>query len=180
MVGSNCQLQHSRPIFLGSSRPCHSPSVPFNLVQGRPHPCHMNTWNLTMLTHPTIGHPWHQIWSQIGVVCSINIQNGSIGTDFIPPPPPPPQKKKTKKKTKTIWKPAACGLMVSFDRQAGPTFSCVLSVWTEPDNWVRVQCKAGLDNTRYCYRKPPAVKMWHRGGDFHRLSLVIKQAMLLN
>ena len=47
----------------------------------------------------------------------------------------------------TIWKPVAHGLMVSFDRQAGPTFGCALSVWTEPDNWVRVQWKAGLDNT---------------------------------
>ena len=66
-----------------------------------------------------MGHSssWHQKWSQIGVVCSINIQNGSIGTDFIP--------------QETIWKPLSHGLMVSFDRQSGPTFGCDVSVWTE-------------------------------------------------
>ena len=81
------------------------------------------------------GHAWHQRWRQIGVVCSINIQNGRIGTDFIPP-------------RNNLNASSTDGLMVSFDRQAGPVFGCaLLVVWTEPDNWVRVQCKAGLDNT---------------------------------
>ena len=44
-------------------------------------------------------------------------------------------------------KPVAHGPRVSFERHAGPTFDCALSVWTEPDNWVRVQWKAGLDST---------------------------------
>ena len=50
-------------------------------------------------------------------------------------------------KKKTIWKPLAHGLVVNFDRQSGPTFGCDVSVWTEPDNWVKVQWKTGLDNT---------------------------------
>ena len=136
MVGSNYQLQNSRPSLLGSSRPCHSPSVPHDAWHNR--------------------HTWHQRWSQIGVVCSMNIQHGSIGTYFIP--------------NETVWKPVAHGQMVSYDRHAGPTFGCALSEWTETDNWVRVQWKAGLDNcvdnTPCCYRKPPAVNIWHRGGDF--------------
>ena len=50
-------------------------------------------------------------------------------------------------KKNTIWKPLAHGLVVNFDRQSGPTFGCDVSVWTEPDNWVKVQWKTGLDNT---------------------------------
>ena len=106
MAGSNCQPQNSRPIFLGSSRPCHSPSVPLSLGQGRPHSCRVKldtSWSLEYRT------PLAQILS--------------------------PQE--------TIWKPVAHGLMVSFDRQAGPTFGCALNQTIGS----RVQWKAGLDNT---------------------------------
>ena len=85
-------------------------SLPFPISV--PQPC---TGKTTLLSCEPwhIGHPWHQRWSQIGVVCSKNIQNGSIGTAFIP--------------EETIWKPVAHGLMVSFDRHAGPTFGCALN-----------------------------------------------------
>ena len=127
MVGSNSQLQNSTPIFLVSS-------LPFLISAPQP-----GTGNITLLSRDAwhSGHAWHYRyrWSLLGVVCSINIQNGSTGTPFIPPP------------QETIWKPVAHRLMVSFGRQAGPTFGCALLVWTEPDNWVRVQWKSGLDKT---------------------------------
>ena len=37
-----------------------------------------------------------------------------------------------------------------------------------------------VNNTGCCYRQPRAVTIWHRGGYFYSLSLVIKKAMLLN
>ena len=54
----------------------------------------------------------------------------------LPPPPPPPPPRHN-------LKPVAHGLMVSFDRQAGPIFGCALNQTIGS----RVQWKAGLDNT---------------------------------
>ena len=111
--------------------------------------------------------PWHQRWSQIGVVCSINIQNGSIGTAFIP--------RRNNLKASSTW----TGGEFLTDK-LGP-LSVVL--WTRQlgqsamEGW---PWQHSVNNTGCCYRKPPAVKSWHRGGDFYTSSLVIKQAILLN
>ena len=109
---------------MGNSRPCHSPAVPLSLAQGRPHSCHMT------LRH--IGHACHQRWSQIGVVCSMDVHNGRIGIYFIP--------QRNNLKASSIWTDG------EFWWKCWAHF-CALLVWAEPDNWVRVQRTPGLDST---------------------------------
>ena len=115
------------------------------------------TWKTTLLSRDAwhIGHPWHQRWSQIEVVCSINVQNGSICTYFIP--------------QETIWKPVAPGLMVRFDRQAGPTIGRALN------QTISSECNGGLALTTQCQQHQ--ILLPEATSDFYRLSLVIKQAI---
>ena len=92
MVGSNCQLQHSRPIFLGSSRPCHSPSVPFNMIQGRPHPCYMKLDHVDTSDHRTpLASDMKSDWSSL----QHKYSEWMHWHRFLSPPP---KKKKKKKK----------------------------------------------------------------------------------
>ena len=101
-------------------------SLPFPISAPQP-----GTGKTTLLSRETwhIGHPWHQRWSQIGVVCSMNIQNGSIGTYFILP--------RNNLKASSTWT----------DGEFWQTSWVHFRLCSEPDNWARVQWKAGLDNT---------------------------------
>ena len=53
-----------------------------------------------------------------------------------------------------------CSVGVNWTRQLGQS---AMEGWP----W-----QHSVNNTGCCYRKPPAVKIWHRGGNFYSLSLV--------
>ena len=118
-------------------------------------------------------HAWRQRWSQIGVACIINLHNGSIGTNVIPPP------KKNNLEASSTWT----------DGEFWQTSWAYFRLCSASVNWTRQLDQSAMggwpwqhsvNNTGCCYRKPPSVKIWLRGGKFYSLSLVIKQYMLLN
>ena len=134
MGGSNSQLRKGRPILLFPIRTPHS-----------------GTGTTTLLSRDArhTEHAWHHRWSQIGVVCSINTQNGSIGADFIP--------------HGTIWKPVA---HVPMDMPGPLSVVLCRCVWTRQLGQCAMEgwpWQHNFHNTRCCYRKPPTVTIGHRG-----------------
>ena len=153
MVGSNCQLQNSRPIFLGSSRTCHSPSGLLSLAQGRPYSCYA-----TLDTSDTLASEMKLDWSNL-------------------------QHKYTERKHWHRFYPQKNNLKASSTWTDGEfwqtSWAHSVVLWTRPLDQSAMEgwpWKHSVNNTGCCYWKPPAVKIWHRGGEFYRLSLVIKQA----
>ena len=99
------------------------------------------------------------------------MQNGSIGTYFIHP--------RNNLNASNIWT----------DGEFWQTNWAYFRLYSVIANWTRQLGHSAMEgwpwqhsvnNTGCCCRKTPAVKIWHRGGEFYRLSLVIKQAILLN
>ena len=131
------------------------------------------TWNTTLRSHDAWhrGHTWYQRWSRIGVVCSINIQNGRLSQIL--------------SHKEIVWKPVTYWADGEFWQTFWAHFrSYSVGVsWTSQLGQNAMQgwpWELNVNNIGCRYRKPPAVKIWHRGGKLYSLSLVIKQAMLLD
>ena len=156
VIGSNCQLKYSRPILLSSIRPCHSPSVPLSLSHDAWH--FGQAWNQrkksdwSSLQHKYAGWKhWHRFYSlKKQFESQLHMDRWCVLTDMLGP------------------------LSVVLCR-------CELNqtIGSESNGrrWPWRHC---VNITRCCYRKPPAVKIWHCGGDFYSLSLGIKQVMPSN
>ena len=149
-------------------RAVHVPAIPYqclplSLAQGRPHSCHVKLGRWSLAYRTPLASDMKSDWSSL----QDKYTEWKHWHRFYPP------KKQFESQLHMDW------WWVLTDK-LGP-LSVVL--WTRQLGQSAVEgwpWQHSVNNTGCCYRKPPAVKIWHCGGEFYRLSLVIKQSMLLN